>query len=104
MLQFIVKKNHWARSQEIRMLTPFSHTAGVRPCACPLPALSFLYDSYRLSSYRVCVLVSFFHRAVASLNTPFIPANPTVSPMERIKANPVFDYQLYFQEPVSLGL
>uniref|UniRef100_A0A8C7AH59 Epoxide hydrolase 2 n=1 Tax=Neovison vison TaxID=452646 RepID=A0A8C7AH59_NEOVI len=38
-------------------------------------------------------------RAVASLNTPFIPANPTVSPMERIKANPVFDYQLYFQEP-----
>ncbi|XP_030891973.1 bifunctional epoxide hydrolase 2-like [Leptonychotes weddellii] len=38
-------------------------------------------------------------RAVASLNTPFIPANPNVSPMERIKANPVFDYQLYFQEP-----
>ncbi|XP_030734957.1 bifunctional epoxide hydrolase 2 isoform X1 [Globicephala melas] len=38
-------------------------------------------------------------RAVASLNTPFIPANPKVSPMERIKANPAFDYQLYFQEP-----
>ncbi|XP_045629921.1 bifunctional epoxide hydrolase 2 isoform X1 [Ursus americanus] len=38
-------------------------------------------------------------RAVASLNTPFIPENPNVSPMERIKANPVFDYQLYFQEP-----
>uniref|UniRef100_A0A8D2AS46 Bifunctional epoxide hydrolase 2 n=1 Tax=Sciurus vulgaris TaxID=55149 RepID=A0A8D2AS46_SCIVU len=38
-------------------------------------------------------------RAVASLNTPFIPANPKVSPMESIKANPVFDYQLYFQEP-----
>uniref|UniRef100_A0A2I3HH71 Epoxide hydrolase 2 n=1 Tax=Nomascus leucogenys TaxID=61853 RepID=A0A2I3HH71_NOMLE len=38
-------------------------------------------------------------RAVASLNTPFIPANPNVSPLESIKANPVFDYQLYFQEP-----
>ncbi|XP_006153287.1 bifunctional epoxide hydrolase 2 [Tupaia chinensis] len=38
-------------------------------------------------------------RAVASLNTPFMPANPKVSPMEFIKANPVFSYQLYFQEP-----
>ncbi|XP_010621757.1 bifunctional epoxide hydrolase 2 isoform X1 [Fukomys damarensis] len=38
-------------------------------------------------------------RAVASLNTPFIPANPKVHPMETIKAIPVFDYQLYFQEP-----
>uniref|UniRef100_A0A673TVP7 Bifunctional epoxide hydrolase 2 n=1 Tax=Suricata suricatta TaxID=37032 RepID=A0A673TVP7_SURSU len=38
-------------------------------------------------------------RAVASLNTPFVPADPRVPPMERIKANPVFDYQLYFQEP-----
>ncbi|KAK1343002.1 hypothetical protein QTO34_015771 [Cnephaeus nilssonii] len=38
-------------------------------------------------------------RAVASLNTPFMPANPNVSLMEIIKANPVFNYQLYFQEP-----
>nr|XP_012999013.1 bifunctional epoxide hydrolase 2 isoform X1 [Cavia porcellus] len=38
-------------------------------------------------------------RAVASLNTPFIPANPKVHPMESIKANPAFNYQLYFQEP-----
>ncbi|XP_008589597.1 PREDICTED: bifunctional epoxide hydrolase 2 [Galeopterus variegatus] len=38
-------------------------------------------------------------RAVASLNTPFLPANPNMSPMEGIKANPAFDYQLYFQEP-----
>ncbi|KAI5167785.1 Bifunctional Epoxide Hydrolase 2 [Manis pentadactyla] len=38
-------------------------------------------------------------RAVASLNTPFMPANPEVSPLEMIKANPVFDYQLYFQKP-----
>ncbi|XP_053434362.1 bifunctional epoxide hydrolase 2 isoform X2 [Nycticebus coucang] len=38
-------------------------------------------------------------RAVASLNTPFLPANPNKSSMEFIKANPVFDYQLYFQEP-----
>ncbi|KAB1256123.1 Bifunctional epoxide hydrolase 2 [Camelus dromedarius] len=38
-------------------------------------------------------------RAVASLNTPFRPANPKLSVMELIKANPVYDYQLYFQEP-----
>uniref|UniRef100_A0A8C9PR21 Bifunctional epoxide hydrolase 2 n=1 Tax=Spermophilus dauricus TaxID=99837 RepID=A0A8C9PR21_SPEDA len=38
-------------------------------------------------------------RAVASVNTPFMPANPKVPLMEIIKANPVFDYQLYFQEP-----
>ncbi|KAL0612785.1 LOW QUALITY PROTEIN: Bifunctional epoxide hydrolase 2 [Plecturocebus cupreus] len=38
-------------------------------------------------------------RAVASLNTPFMPANPNVHPMESIKAIPMFDYQLYFQEP-----
>uniref|UniRef100_A0A8C5XFL5 AB hydrolase-1 domain-containing protein n=1 Tax=Microcebus murinus TaxID=30608 RepID=A0A8C5XFL5_MICMU len=31
-------------------------------------------------------------RAVASLNTPFVPANP-------YQAQPMFDYQLYFQEP-----
>lgn len=38
-------------------------------------------------------------RAVASLNTPLRQLNPTVSPMEIIKTIPVFDYQLYFQEP-----
>ncbi|XP_058406444.1 bifunctional epoxide hydrolase 2 isoform X1 [Diceros bicornis minor] len=38
-------------------------------------------------------------RAVASLNTPFMPADPNVSPKDFIKVNPVFDYQLYFQEP-----
>ncbi|XP_036898135.1 bifunctional epoxide hydrolase 2 isoform X1 [Sturnira hondurensis] len=38
-------------------------------------------------------------RAVASLNTPFMPANPKVPLMEKIRANPVLDYQLYFQEP-----
>lgn len=37
--------------------------------------------------------------AVASLNTPFAPAKPDVDPMKRIEANPMFDYQLYFQEP-----
>uniref|UniRef100_A0ACB8G8Y5 Bifunctional epoxide hydrolase 2 n=1 Tax=Sphaerodactylus townsendi TaxID=933632 RepID=A0ACB8G8Y5_9SAUR len=41
-------------------------------------------------------------RAVASLNTPFKPADPTVDIMELIKAIPVFDYQLYFQEQVSI--
>lgn len=40
-------------------------------------------------------------RAVAGLNTPYKPANPNVDVMEMIKARPVFDYQLYFQEPVS---
>lgn len=47
--------------------------------------------------------ISLFHpervRAVASLNTPFMPSNPKVSSMEIIKANPAFNYQLYFQEP-----
>ncbi|XP_038252677.1 bifunctional epoxide hydrolase 2 isoform X1 [Dermochelys coriacea] len=38
-------------------------------------------------------------RAVAGLNTPYKPANPKVDVMEMIKAHPVFDYQLYFQEP-----
>nr|XP_056709673.1 bifunctional epoxide hydrolase 2 [Euleptes europaea] len=37
-------------------------------------------------------------RAVASLNTPFKPADPKVDVMEQIRATPVFDYQLYFQE------
>ncbi|NP_001087143.1 epoxide hydrolase 2, cytoplasmic L homeolog [Xenopus laevis] len=38
-------------------------------------------------------------RAVASLNTPFFTSEPGVNALERIKANPIFDYQLYFQEP-----
>ncbi|XP_005075304.1 bifunctional epoxide hydrolase 2 [Mesocricetus auratus] len=38
-------------------------------------------------------------RAVASLNTPFMPPNPEVPPLEVIKSIPVFNYQLYFQEP-----
>nr|KAF6400916.1 epoxide hydrolase 2 [Rousettus aegyptiacus] len=38
-------------------------------------------------------------RAVASLNTPYIAVNPNVPQIETIKANPIFDYQLYFQEP-----
>ncbi|XP_069461743.1 bifunctional epoxide hydrolase 2 [Ambystoma mexicanum] len=38
-------------------------------------------------------------RAVAGLNTPFLPSHPKVNVMERIKSNPIFDYQLYFQEP-----
>lgn len=48
-------------------------------------------------------LMAFFYpervRAVASLNTPFVPGNPQVPAMEFLKANPAFDYQLYFQEP-----
>ncbi|KAM6220502.1 bifunctional epoxide hydrolase 2 [Rhynchocyon petersi] len=38
-------------------------------------------------------------RAVAGVNTPFMPMNTSVSLMEQVKANPRFDYQLYFQEP-----
>ncbi|XP_074144486.1 bifunctional epoxide hydrolase 2-like isoform X2 [Sminthopsis crassicaudata] len=38
-------------------------------------------------------------RAVASLNTPFRPADPAVPFIEKIKSNPIFHYQLYFQEP-----
>ncbi|XP_070786553.1 bifunctional epoxide hydrolase 2 [Enoplosus armatus] len=38
-------------------------------------------------------------RAAASLNTPLFPADPSVSPAERLKAVPIFDYQLYFQKP-----
>ncbi|OBS68567.1 hypothetical protein A6R68_02888, partial [Neotoma lepida] len=43
-------------------------------------------------------------RAVASLNTPFMPPNPDVPPMEVLKSIPVFNYQLYFQEPGSLDV
>ncbi|XP_036607572.1 bifunctional epoxide hydrolase 2 [Trichosurus vulpecula] len=38
-------------------------------------------------------------RAVGSLNTPFAQVDPAVPSIERIKANPRFHYQLYFQEP-----
>ncbi|KAM6354816.1 bifunctional epoxide hydrolase 2 [Podargus strigoides] len=38
-------------------------------------------------------------RAVASLNTPYRPADPTVDIVEKMKAVPIFDYQFYFQEP-----
>ncbi|XP_044200592.1 bifunctional epoxide hydrolase 2-like [Thunnus albacares] len=38
-------------------------------------------------------------RAVASLNTPLLPVDPSVHPAEMIKALPIFDYQLYFQKP-----
>uniref|UniRef100_A0A3Q1GP77 Epoxide hydrolase 2, cytoplasmic n=1 Tax=Acanthochromis polyacanthus TaxID=80966 RepID=A0A3Q1GP77_9TELE len=41
-------------------------------------------------------------RAVASLNTPLFKVDPKVSPFERLNALPVFDYQNYFQKPVSL--
>ncbi|XP_012677854.1 bifunctional epoxide hydrolase 2 [Clupea harengus] len=38
-------------------------------------------------------------RAVASLNTPLFPVDPNSDPMERLKAAPIFDYQIYFQKP-----
>ncbi|NXA39944.1 HYES hydrolase, partial [Eudromia elegans] len=39
-------------------------------------------------------------RAVASLNTPYRPADPDVDIVERMSSIPTFDYQFYFQEPV----
>ncbi|XP_073318745.1 bifunctional epoxide hydrolase 2 [Pagrus major] len=38
-------------------------------------------------------------RAVASLNTPLFPADPSVPPEKKLKDNPLFDYQVYFQTP-----
>uniref|UniRef100_A0A8D0EWG8 Epoxide hydrolase 2 n=1 Tax=Strix occidentalis caurina TaxID=311401 RepID=A0A8D0EWG8_STROC len=38
-------------------------------------------------------------RAVASLNTPYRPADPTVDIVEKMKTYPNFDYQFYFQQP-----
>ncbi|XP_021247598.1 bifunctional epoxide hydrolase 2 [Numida meleagris] len=38
-------------------------------------------------------------RAVASLNTPYRPADPTVDIVEKMKSFPMLDYQFYFQEP-----
>ncbi|XP_074438295.1 bifunctional epoxide hydrolase 2 isoform X2 [Larus michahellis] len=38
-------------------------------------------------------------RAVASLNTPYRPADPSVDIVEKMKSYPTFDYQFYFQEP-----
>ncbi|KAJ7341361.1 hypothetical protein JRQ81_005369 [Phrynocephalus forsythii] len=38
-------------------------------------------------------------KAVAGLNTPYRPSSPGMDVMKLIEANPVFDYQLYFQEP-----
>lgn len=40
------------------------------------------------------------HRAVASLNTPLFDANPAV--LQKLKDLGIFDYQVYFQKPVSL--
>uniref|UniRef100_A0A667XBS9 AB hydrolase-1 domain-containing protein n=1 Tax=Myripristis murdjan TaxID=586833 RepID=A0A667XBS9_9TELE len=38
-------------------------------------------------------------RAVASLNTPLFPVDPSVPPAEKMKALDIFDYQIYFQKP-----
>uniref|UniRef100_S4RT25 Epoxide hydrolase 2, cytoplasmic n=1 Tax=Petromyzon marinus TaxID=7757 RepID=S4RT25_PETMA len=39
-------------------------------------------------------------RAVGSINTPFLPTNPSENPAEKMAKKPgVFDYMLYFQKP-----
>uniref|UniRef100_A0A665W7S5 AB hydrolase-1 domain-containing protein n=1 Tax=Echeneis naucrates TaxID=173247 RepID=A0A665W7S5_ECHNA len=40
-------------------------------------------------------------RAVASLNTPLFPIDPSAPPGEKLKDVAIFDYQVYFQQPVS---
>uniref|UniRef100_A0A8C1WVI8 Epoxide hydrolase 2, cytoplasmic n=1 Tax=Cyprinus carpio TaxID=7962 RepID=A0A8C1WVI8_CYPCA len=40
-------------------------------------------------------------RAVASLNTPLFPVDPKTNPKEKLKAIPIFDYQIYFQNPFA---
>ena len=45
---------------------------------------------------------SFEHRAVIGVNTPYFPPNPKSNPLKKMHENPgVYDYQLYFQTPVS---
>ena len=42
------------------------------------------------------------HRAVVGVNTPYFPPNPKSNPLKKMHENPgVYDYQLYFQTPVS---
>nr|XP_033794337.1 bifunctional epoxide hydrolase 2 [Geotrypetes seraphini] len=38
-------------------------------------------------------------RAVAGINTPFFPCDPKINQVEKLKNNPIFDYQFYFQKP-----
>ncbi|XP_037552260.1 bifunctional epoxide hydrolase 2 [Nematolebias whitei] len=38
-------------------------------------------------------------RAVASLNTPLFPVDPSVPPSKKLLALPIMDYQIYFQKP-----
>uniref|UniRef100_A0A665W7D5 AB hydrolase-1 domain-containing protein n=1 Tax=Echeneis naucrates TaxID=173247 RepID=A0A665W7D5_ECHNA len=38
-------------------------------------------------------------RAVASLNTPLFPIDPSAPPGEKLKDVAIFDYQVYFQQP-----
>ncbi|KAJ7988678.1 hypothetical protein DPEC_G00311720 [Dallia pectoralis] len=38
-------------------------------------------------------------QAVASLNTPIFPVDPSKNPMDFMKTVPIFDYQIFFQKP-----
>ncbi|KAI3366167.1 hypothetical protein L3Q82_009990 [Scortum barcoo] len=52
--------------------------------------------------FLVWTMAQFFPervRAVASLNTPLFPADPSAPPAEKLKNIPIFDYQLYFHKP-----
>lgn len=55
-----------------------------------------------LAAELKCVFCRRCQRAVASLNTPLFRVDPNVSMEEKVKEMPIFDYQIYFQKPVSL--
>lgn len=55
-----------------------------------------------LAAELKCVFCCRHYRAVASLNTPLFRVDPSVSMEEKVKEMPIFDYQIYFQKPVSL--
>ena len=51
------------------------------------------------------VYYGFLFRGVVGVNTPYFPPNPNSNPLEQMHKKPgVFDYQLYFQTPVSFLL
>lgn len=89
------------------MPPPTHHSNKTSMCGFLTSALlltwNVLSESCLSPQQACCFNAAYSCRAVASLNTPLMPPNPEVSPMEVIRSIPVFNYQLYFQEPVSAG-
>lgn len=57
---------------------------------------SVMFPGYFCNMYFL-----FVWRAVASLNTPMFPVDPSGSLSKKLMKLPTFDYQIYFQKPVS---